>query len=1071
MKKFLSMALALVMSLSLCAVFTATKASAGFADEDQLSSRYAVQAADVIRTIEVMDGYSDDTFRPTAGLTRQAAAKIICNMILGPTTAKALPTNARPFPDVLPSADGRDNQFAGYISYCAQQGIISGYSDGTFKPSDPLSGYAYLKMLLGALGYDAQHEGFVGENWKVNVAKIALGIGLNKGIEEDLDGTTQVTREAAAIYAFNTIQGDMVEYDAKNTIEVNGVSISMGGGNAIPQTWNTSSTSADNINARTSDGNNQRPIVQFAERYFDKLVREPNEWDIYTQDDFGRPSIKWFWKGIEIGTYSRDPDAVFVGNVKVNAIYEALGMTSGDDHACLYINSADANNEDLEVKRANDKDLDHETNLLMFRGDNVKHGDTVNEVRADYGFGNVAGGNRAVTDDDVGNSINAYGDGNHRVDRIGDGTLIECFRNEANNHVDVCVISVYGGKVDAVKAATAKKDRYVTIVYAPDDQAAHRPDSIEGTGNNEFETEDFEEEDYIAYTYSDSAADIKSMYLMTAESGSLTSRVSEKNVRLDDTVYPFGKEYAFYEMTENDLSSKSSYVVYSFRWGDIAKYADWADDDDLVLWVEEDEFAVDQYVLIERITIENRRGQNASSTLGASAPADVQAVVRNSAGNRRTYNLDDSKNYRNANAADDDRTANAIAPAFRAGRIVRLSNNSNGYRLHALDDKYMFSVNNFTIEGKDIWANGVIRTPVIRDDNGNRIAGGETLIVDSETHFTVEDTESDTYKAYLGTKNVPDVKGNGGTAYIYHRGALAKQIFITQAADVSSSSKDVIFLVAPSTSNLVESDDGNYYDVTAVDKDQVVTLRIKQGTAFDETGSYFMPGSDIDNTKNEGNCVLLNKITYDSNDLVIDGDFDFTKVSSNRATGIRRVNAEEVRFDTGTNGSYLRDVAENVRVFFCDGSDVEQIGYDEIVNDTKDAIYYVEDDSVVTYIFIVNFEDEGWPTAAVPPVEVPEYDIDSQNSIAEGYAVEIAQRTVEAGGRFGFRVLNNAQPPAIMTPADVTVAITCATEDNADYVQYLTEDNFNAETGYWDVTVPETVIDTVILVVEPVVAE
>ncbi|MBR4212212.1 MAG: S-layer homology domain-containing protein, partial [Oscillibacter sp.] len=300
MKKFISMALALVMALSLCTVFDAPKADAAFTDADELSSKYAVQAADVIQVIEVMDGYDDGTFRPTAGLTRQAAAKIICNMILGPTTARALPTNANPFPDVLAG-----NQFSGYISYCSQQGIISGYGDGTFRPNDPLSGYAYLKMLLGALGYSATQEGFVGDNWKVNVAKIALGIGLNKGIEEDLDGSTQVTREAAAIYAFNTVQSDMVEYDARNSIEINGVTVSMGGGNATPQTWNTSSTSANNINRRTSDGANARPIVQFAERYFDKLRREPNEWDTYTQDDFGRPSIRWFWKGVEIGTYSR----------------------------------------------------------------------------------------------------------------------------------------------------------------------------------------------------------------------------------------------------------------------------------------------------------------------------------------------------------------------------------------------------------------------------------------------------------------------------------------------------------------------------------------------------------------------------------------------------------------------------------------------------------------------------------------------------------------------------------------------------------------------------------------------
>ena len=59
MKKFLSMALALVMTLSLCAVVASPKADAGFADEDELSSQYAVQAADVIQAMEVMDGYSD----------------------------------------------------------------------------------------------------------------------------------------------------------------------------------------------------------------------------------------------------------------------------------------------------------------------------------------------------------------------------------------------------------------------------------------------------------------------------------------------------------------------------------------------------------------------------------------------------------------------------------------------------------------------------------------------------------------------------------------------------------------------------------------------------------------------------------------------------------------------------------------------------------------------------------------------------------------------------------------------------------------------------------------------------
>ena len=38
----------------------------------------------------VVDGYTDGDFNPTDTLTRGAAAKIICNLILGPTTASAL---------------------------------------------------------------------------------------------------------------------------------------------------------------------------------------------------------------------------------------------------------------------------------------------------------------------------------------------------------------------------------------------------------------------------------------------------------------------------------------------------------------------------------------------------------------------------------------------------------------------------------------------------------------------------------------------------------------------------------------------------------------------------------------------------------------------------------------------------------------------------------------------------------------------------------------------------------------------------------------------------------------------
>ena len=45
---------------------------------------------------------------------------------------------------------------AGYIGYCVQQGILAGTGNGNFDPEGELTGLAFAKMMLVALGYDAQ---------------------------------------------------------------------------------------------------------------------------------------------------------------------------------------------------------------------------------------------------------------------------------------------------------------------------------------------------------------------------------------------------------------------------------------------------------------------------------------------------------------------------------------------------------------------------------------------------------------------------------------------------------------------------------------------------------------------------------------------------------------------------------------------------------------------------------------------------------------------------------------------------------------------------------------------------
>ena len=307
MKKFLSLVLALVMTMSLVTV------SAGAKDFTDSSKINYDEAVDVMSAVKVIDGYTDGSFNPSTTLTRGAAAKIICNLILGPTTASALVADAAPYKDVP-----TNHTFAGYIAYCQKTGIISGYADGSFKPANSLTGYAFMKMLLGALGYKAEQEGYTGANWSINVAKRALNIGLADDLVGYFNGVKAVNREEACLYAFNALQATMVEYEKNSTVTVGNITIK-DTSDAKEMTCVKGSGNDGNID---KDGK-----VQFAEKYFTDLKLEEGS------DDFGRPANTWKVKKDEVGTFANRGDLVATYTKKATKadIYSAVGKTVYDD--------------------------------------------------------------------------------------------------------------------------------------------------------------------------------------------------------------------------------------------------------------------------------------------------------------------------------------------------------------------------------------------------------------------------------------------------------------------------------------------------------------------------------------------------------------------------------------------------------------------------------------------------------------------------------------------------------------------------------------------------------------------
>ena len=493
MKKFLSLVLALVMTMSLVTVSAGAK---DFTDNSKINYEEAVE---VMSTLGVVGGYTDGSFNPQGTLTRGAAAKIICNLILGTTTADALTADAAPYKDVATT-----NVFAPYIAYCAKERIISGYADGTFRPANTLTGYAFMKMLLGALGLQADKEGYTGPNWSISVAKRALSkdVALDNGLKGEFNGAKAATREEACLYALNMLKAGTFSYPNDNTVIVGNVSVS------------------------TSAKAEQDKKTPYYETVFKNLHANS------TSDAFGRPATRWDYKGVKIGTYAKTPDLTYVGSQKINDIYADLNMSTKDTTANLYVNGVSfdtaKNGKDaatFTVSKANDTKLD-------------KLGGT--------------------------------------ADKIGNGTLIEVYRNDDNNHVDVIAMSVYAGKITDVKDATSKKDAYVVV----------DTDSTIADFNDEYETEAFAEDDVVAFTYAD--GEIQTMYKMESVSGELTKKVIDKSLTLGDTTYKYGKEKTFNGTSEAGLTNKSSYDVY-------------VDANGFALYIEETGANVSDYALLLKI--------------------------------------------------------------------------------------------------------------------------------------------------------------------------------------------------------------------------------------------------------------------------------------------------------------------------------------------------------------------------------------------------------------------------------------------------------------------------------------
>ena len=526
MKKFLSLVLALVMTMSLVTVSAGAK---DFTDSTKINYSEAV---DVMSAAKVIDGYADGTFNPSATLTRGAAAKIICNLILGPTTASALVADAAPYKDVP-----TNHTFAGYIAYCQKTGIISGYADGTFKPANTLTGYAFMKMLLGALGYNAETEGYTGPNWSINVAKRAINAGLNDGLKTSFNGVKAVTREEACLYAFNTLKATMVEYENDSSITVNGV------------TFTNKSTAKEMENTAKVETIKDDNKMQFAEKYFDKLVKKD------TTDDFGRPSAEWTYDKTKVGTFVDYTTLVqeFTTKVTYKDLYDTIGSSNlKNNDFVAYIDGVKATGKDATVSQwtKTDKNTFGETGNGVLTQVFVDTDNDLVTVAVINTYLAKATSDYSTKNDKV--SLDVYG-----IKTNSDGQYVKNAGTKGTSKN----LPVYGEDIAA--AEDLKKDDIVLVtVAAKEIQTISEIESIDKTTITNFKKTDYLTTAGTKYEYANTAT-YKTDVLDAYDDNNMKD--TTYNVYLDSYGYAIGveivdevKNYVFitgYESYKNVLSN------------------------------------------------------------------------------------------------------------------------------------------------------------------------------------------------------------------------------------------------------------------------------------------------------------------------------------------------------------------------------------------------------------------------------------------------------------------------------------------------------------------------------------
>ena len=210
LKRALSLVLALVMVVGLMVVGAGAVSYNDLTDKDEIVNEDAVS---MLVSLGVIEGKPDGSYAPQENVDRAQMAKMLSVIMNRGVDNSSLYQNVN-----SGLTDINANWAKGHINYCYTTGIIAGRGNGTFDPSATVTALEAAKMLLVAIGYDPDIEGFVGTDWALNVSVRADQLGIFNNFTKDI--TAPLNRDDAALLIYNAMDVEMVQSYTTNNYPI-----------------------------------------------------------------------------------------------------------------------------------------------------------------------------------------------------------------------------------------------------------------------------------------------------------------------------------------------------------------------------------------------------------------------------------------------------------------------------------------------------------------------------------------------------------------------------------------------------------------------------------------------------------------------------------------------------------------------------------------------------------------------------------------------------------------------------------------------------------------------------------